>query len=213
MRSRRHLVIFAKAPRRGQVKRRLAAGIGDAAALRFYRLNAARLLHRVARDRRWRCWIAMTPDRAAAGPRFWRSNAVRVRQGSGDLGRRMTRPFAILPPGPVVIIGSDIPDVAPHHLVAAFRLLDAHDFVLGPATDGGYWLFGSRRRPLPRGVFAGVRWSTEHALADTLASLPSRSRVALAATLDDIDNVVSYQRWRARDAAVSPPSDAPAGAA
>ena len=205
----RHLVIFAKLPRRGQVKRRLARGIGEAAALRFHRDNTARLLRLVARDRRWRCWLAITPDRAAGGARSWGGGVVRIPQGPGDLGRRMARPYASLPPGPVVIIGSDIPGIAPHHLAAAFRLLGAQDFVLGPATDGGYWLFGSRRRPLPRAVFAGVRWSTEHALADTLASLPGRCSVAFAATLDDIDDGEGYRRWQA----LSPPSSAPAGGA
>ena len=210
MTRRRHLVIFAKAPRLGQVKRRLAAGIGASNALRFYRNNTARLLRRVARDRRWRCWLAITPDRAAHGSRFWRSGCERLPQGRGDLGRRMARPFAILPPGPVVIVGSDIPDIAPHHIATAFRLLARSDFVLGAATDGGYWLFGSRRRPLPRGVFAYVRWSSEHALADTLASLPPRSDVAFAATLHDIDDAAAYRRWHAISRR---PSDAPAGAA
>lgn len=202
---RRHLVIFAKAPRLGRVKHRLAAGIGAYAALRFYRDNTARLLRRVAHDPRWRCWIAVTPDSALIGSRDWRVRCERIGQGQGDLGRRMARPFAILPPGPVVIVGSDIPDIAPRHLAAAFRLLGGNDFVLGPAMDGGYWLFGSRRRPLPGGVFADVRWSTEHALADTLASLPLRSSVALAATLEDIDDVAAYRRWRARSNAVSRP--------
>jgi glycosyltransferase A (GT-A) superfamily protein (DUF2064 family) len=121
----------------------------------------------------------------------------------------MARPFAALPPGPVVIIGSDIPDIVPAHIMDAFRLFGLHDFVLGPAADGGYWLFGSRRRPLPYGVFSGVRWSTEHALGDTLASLPKRARTAFAATLDDIDDVGAYRRWRA----LSRPSDAPEAAA
>jgi rSAM/selenodomain-associated transferase 1 len=208
MSRRPHLVIFAKAPRRGQVKRRLAAGIGDTAALRFHCENTTWLLKRVAHDPRWRCWLALTPDGAAA-PRHWRRGAICIPQGPGDLGRRMARPYTMLPPGPIIIIGSDIPGIAPRHLATAFRLLRASDFVLGPATDGGYWLFGSRRRPLPHDVFVNVRWSTEHALADTLASLPRQSRVAFAATLDDIDDAAAYRRWRA----LSRTSDAPEGAA
>ncbi len=208
MSRRPHLVIFAKAPRRGQVKQRLAAGIGAAAALRFYRDNTARLLQRVARDPRWRCWLAMTPDNTTA-PQSWRRSAVCIPQGRGDLGQRMARPFTRLPSGPVVVVGSDIPDIAPPHLAAAFRLLGRHDFVVGPARDGGYWLFGSRRRPLPYRVFAGARWSTEHALADTLASLPKHCRVGFATTLDDIDDVESYRRWQALNRS----SDAPEGGA
>src|SRR6185369_1784929 len=84
----------------------------------------------------------------------------------------MARPFRALPPGPVIVIGTDIPGLTPDHVAVAFRRLASAEFVIGPATDGGYWLFGARRRPLPRGVFAGVRWSTADALVDTLRSLP-----------------------------------------
>ncbi len=202
--SRRHLVIFAKAPVLGRVKRRLAADIGALAALRFQRAATARLLRRVARDGRWRCWLAMTPDRAAAGPRFWCAPCQRIAQGQGDLGRRMAQPFARLP-GEVVLIGSDIPDIAASHIAAAFRLLGANDLVFGPARDGGFWLIGGRR--LPRGLFAGVRWSSAHALADTLRNVPPRWRVARAAVLDDVDDGAAYRRWLRRSA------NAPAGGA
>src|SRR5258708_20396389 len=108
----RHLVIFLRAPRLGRVKSRLAAGIGALAALRFYRLATARLLRRVARDRRWRCHVWITPDRApprppGRAPGLWRG------QGGGDLGRRMARVFRTLPPRPAVILGSDVPPSPP----------------------------------------------------------------------------------------------------
>jgi rSAM/selenodomain-associated transferase 1 len=202
---RRHLVIFAKAPVLGRVKRRLAADIGAVAALRFQRQATARLLRRVARDRRWLCWLALTSDRAAAGPRFWRAPCGRIAQGQGDLGQRMARPFARLPPGEVVLIGSDIPDIAASHIAAAFRLLAASDLVFGPARDGGFWLIGGRR--LPRGLFTGVRWSSASALADTLRNVPPHWRVARAATLDDVDDGAAYREWLRRSA------NAPAGAA
>jgi rSAM/selenodomain-associated transferase 1 len=205
VRGRRHLVIFAKAPALGRVKRRLAADIGALTALRFQRQATAQLLRRVARDRRWRCWLALTPNRAVVGPRFWRVACRRLAQGPGDLGQRMARPFTALPRGDIVVIGSDIPDIAASHIAAAFRLLGGNDLVFGPARDGGYWLIGGRR--LPRGLFAGVRWSTEHALADTLRNVPPHWRVAQAAMLDDVDDGAAYRRrlrWSA---------DAPGGAA
>ena len=116
----------------------------------------------------------------------------------------MARPFARLP-GQVVLIGSDIPDVAASHIDAAFRLLGASDLVFGPARDGGFWLIGGRR--LPRGLFAAVRWSSPHALADTLRNVPPRWRVGRAATLDDVDDDTAYLRWLRRSA------DAPGGGA
>ena len=61
----RHLVIFARAPQFGRVKRRLARDIGDTAATRFYRLTLARQIRRL-RDPRWTIWLFVTPDSALA---------------------------------------------------------------------------------------------------------------------------------------------------
>jgi hypothetical protein len=72
----RHLVVFLKAPRLGQVKSRLAADIGALAALNFYRETSARLRRCLGRDRRWRLWLAVTP-RAALAARFWDARLVR----------------------------------------------------------------------------------------------------------------------------------------
>lgn len=191
---RRHLVIFARAPQMGRVKRRLAAGIGARAAYGFYVRTLARQIRMLTRDPRWTVWLFVTPDTALNHP-AWRG--VRARpQGAGDLGRRMKRPFAILPPGPTVLVGSDIPGLRPHHVARAFALLGSHELVFGPAADGGFWLFGAKRiRPLPRSLFSNVRWSTSTALADTLAGIP-QIPVALADALDDVDDAAAYRRFR-----------------
>lgn len=209
----RHLVIFARAPQRGTVKRRLAADIGSGAALLFYYNTLRDISRRLGGDRRWRTRLIVTPDQAAGGlrarvfknPLSGVSKVSLWPQGGGDLGDRMRRPMlppgrpGALPPGPVVIVGSDIPEVTPGHVARAFAALGDHDFVFGPATDGGYWLVGARRRPaLPAGLFANVRWSTPHALADTRAGLPPTARVALIDTLDDVDDGAAYARWRRR---------------
>ncbi len=202
----RHLVIFARAPRIGAVKRRLAAGIGEVAAWRFASITANRILRRLAVPGGWRCWLAVTPDRFQHQGRFWPSRPGRcpihrLAQGPGDLGRRMARILASLPPGPVVIIGSDIPGITPKHIEGAFRALGRAQVVFGPAEDGGYWLVGARRRPqnpvfmAPR-LFKGVRWSTSFALADSRANLAPTIPVALLETLADIDDRRAYDRWR-----------------
>jgi len=210
MRPARHLVLFLRAPRLGRVKSRLAAGIGALAALRFYRLASERLLRELGRDRRWRCHLCVTPDRAAARDRPWRIGAQYRAQGGGDLGERMARVFRALPPGPVVIIGSDIPAMTGAHIARAFTALAGSEAVFGPAEDGGYWLIGLRRRPrLPWPLLRHVRWSSANALADTLAGLPRSIPVAMLETLEDIDDAAAYRRWlMARQA-----SDAPAVAA
>lgn len=182
------LILFAREPRLGTGKRRLARAIGEVAALRFERLMLARSLRRLGRDRRWRLRLAVTPDRAATRqPR--RIDAWP--QGGGDLGVRMRRALAASGPGPRLLVGSDIPGLTAGHIAAAFRLLGRHGFVFGPANDGGYWLVGCRRRPPD---FARVRWSSPHALADTLAGLPRAASVGFAATLDDVDDGAAFRR-------------------
>lgn len=194
----RHLVVFMRAPRLGRVKRRLARDVGDLAAWRFHRITAERLLRRLACPSRWRGWLAVTPDRAV--PALTRAHGDTWRllpQGPGDLGARMGRALAGLPPGPVVIVGSDIPDLAPGHVAAAFRALGDHDWVIGPAEDGGYWLIGARRRPRLLLPFTGVRWGGPQARADTLANLKG-ARVATLETLGDVDRGADLARLRAR---------------
>ncbi len=193
----RHLVIFVKAPRLGRVKRRLAADIGAVAALMFYRRTAGKVVRRLSRDTRWRTWLAVTPDSAIQGG-SWPAGGTRIPQGVGDLGQRMFRPMRRLPPGPVVIVGTDIPELDSRHIAAAFAALGRHDAVFGPAPDGGYWLVGLARRARRRDVFRQVRWSTRHALADTLANLPSTWSVKFLTPLEDVDDGVSFLRWRQR---------------
>jgi rSAM/selenodomain-associated transferase 1 len=196
-----HLVIFARAPRRGAVKRRLAADIGDGAAIGFYRQTLNDVVRRLGCDPRWHTWLSVTPDTTAAHPRLWPPvpGVQLIPQGGGDLRARMARPLRELSPGPVIVVGTDIPDVSVGHIARGFAALGRHTFVFGPASDGGYWLVGARRRPaVPKKLFENVRWSTEHALADTLAGLPPHVRVAMLDTLDDVDDGDAWRRWRAR---------------
>ncbi|MGQ0675333.1 MAG: TIGR04282 family arsenosugar biosynthesis glycosyltransferase [Rhodospirillales bacterium] len=121
----------------------------------------------------------------------------RFDQGLGDLGQRMARPFRRLPRGPVVLVGSDVPDLTPGTIARAFDLLRSHDAVFGPADDGGYWLAGFTGAWRRRRLFFDVRWSTRHALSDTLGGL-KRARVALLPPLMDIDTPEDLRRWRSR---------------
>jgi len=191
---RRHLILFFRAPCLGTGKRRLAHDIGDVAAARFERLMIALLLRRLAGDRRWRLRIAVTPDKARHSARHWRHGILAVGQGRGDLGRRMDRALRACPPGPVVLVGADIPAVRARQVAAAFRQLGRCDLAFGPAEDGGFWLVGARHpRRLPH-LFERVRWSGPYAVADTLAGLPRRITVGLVERLEDVDEGDAYRR-------------------
>ena len=193
---RRHLVVMAKPPLMGRAKSRLAADVGPARAASFCRLATGRLLARLGADPRWEARLCVNA-RPGEGYACWPRAVPRMAQGGGDLGDRMRRALDALPPGPAVILGTDSPQVEPHDVADAFAALGRADAVFGPAEDGGYWLVGlARRCPAPN-LFAGVRWSTEHALADTARSLPGGFSVATLRTLTDVDDAAGLRRLRA----------------
>lgn len=184
----RHLVVMLKEPVAGRVKTRLGRDVGMTQAAWWFRHQTAALLRRVE-DPRWQLWLAVTPDRAGMSSRLWPVHLPRIPQGNGDLGDRMGRMFRSMPCGPVCIIGGDIPDVRPAHIERAFRKLGDHDAVFGPATDGGYWLVGMKRvSAVPVGLFQNVRWSTEHALADSVKSLAG-AKMGYCDQLSDVDSL------------------------
>ncbi len=192
----RRLVIFAKAPVLGTVKSRLAADVGFVEATRWYRSNCARLVRTLGADNRWQLIIALSPDDAAMNTSWsdiFPCRVPRIPQRGGSLGTRMARVLDELGPGPVVIVGSDIPAIEPAHIEKAFRALGQADLVLGPSSDGGYWLIGKGVGSSPPISLEHVRWSTVHTLDDTLAALSGR-RIALLDTLDDVDEGSDLQR-------------------
>lgn len=188
----RHLVLMLKEPRPGRVKTRLARDIGTVPAAWWFRHQTRALIGRL-HDPRWQLWLAVAPDAAGLKSRCWPAHLPRLPQGQGDLGTRMARMFRSLPPGPACLIGGDIPGVTPAHIARAFQALGGQDAVFGPAPDGGYWLVGlARGTAQPGGLFEGVRWSSPHALADSIASLPGR-RITLTDTLRDVDTAADLR--------------------
>ncbi|MBL95762.1 MAG: hypothetical protein CFH06_00355 [Alphaproteobacteria bacterium MarineAlpha3_Bin5] len=193
-----HLVILAKKPRLGYVKRRLAQDIGKVRALNFYRTNLFSLVRRMKRDNRWCTWLAITPNSALKVDSCWPKHVRRISQGGGDLGERMSGLVRKLPVGKIIIIGSDIPEITADLISRGFRSLSQANLIFGPARDGGYWLIGFDNRSRKLQVFSNVRWSTSHALGDTVYNIPPCARVAYLPKLDDIDTGVSFDLWRRR---------------
>lgn len=194
------VIVFARAPRLGTVKRRLARGIGDRAAWHFHVSTLTALLRDLKASFRFNVVLAVTPDRA-----FIRLpiRVDRVDQGHGDLGQRMARALRRHRRGRVALMGCDIPEANARDLCDAFQRLGSADAVFGPAMDGGYWLIalGPRR---PADLFGKARWSTAHALADTLRQFHAH-RVDFVRTLHDIDTAADLQSLRIRKAADAMP--------
>ncbi|MBI2925144.1 MAG: TIGR04282 family arsenosugar biosynthesis glycosyltransferase [Verrucomicrobia bacterium] len=196
------LIIFVKAPRPGAVKTRLAETLGAVAACEAYCRLVESLLSRLASLREVE--LRFTPDDAGAEIKRWLGPGWTARpQGTGDLGTRLEAAFVeAFARGAerVVIIGSDCPRVTVEDVQAAWRALEEHDVVLGPATDGGYWLIGLRSRQ--RELFDGIAWSTSRVLAQTLARAQAAGlRVQRLRELSDVDTA---EDWRGFLASSSP---------
>lgn len=162
MNRRPRIIVFAKAPVAGLAKTRLAPALGmDGAA----RLAASLLQHAVAQaiasgagpvelcvspppdDTVWSG--LQTPDALS-----WSD------QGAGDLGARMARAArrALDAGGPVVLMGTDCPELTAPRIREACAGLDRHDASLVPAFDGGYVLLGLNR--FDASLFSDIAWST-----------------------------------------------------
>lgn len=168
------IAIFAKTPGLSPIKTRLSADIGRDRADELYLAmldaveTSVRKFLKPHKD-----WIARWAVAEAAGVADdrWRKLGARP-TGSGKLGERMWRVYEAFRRvhGRVLLIGADAPQITAAHLKRAAAALAEQDFVLGPAEDGGFWLFGGRR-VVPKAAWASVRWSSEHASSDFLAAM------------------------------------------
>ena len=196
MHNQQNLIVFARAPEYGLVKRRLAADIGKQQALDFYTKTLKTLLEQMDGGH-WHLTVAT--DTASAKNHSLFKNLDLIVQPEGDLGHRMATILDRFRGSPRIIIGSDIPSVRTHHIQRAFEVLSDHDVVFGPAQDGGFWLVGCSAdfdsRFSAVSLFTkGIRWSTDQTLSDTLSTLPTDCRVASVCTLSDVDDGNSYQQ-------------------
>lgn len=190
------VVLMLKAPQPGTVKTRLAADIGPAEAARVYRVLAERQLAAIPPD--WPVEVHFAPAEAAAEMRAWLGpRPALFAQAEGNLGERLTQAvadaFSRRAPA-ALIIGGDCPELDAPTLLAAAETLRRHPLVLGPATDGGYYLIGLTQ-PLPT-LFADIPWSTERVLAATLRQAATlKLGVHLLPAKGDVDTLDDLQRY------------------
>jgi|ERR1051326_4201909 rSAM/selenodomain-associated transferase 1 len=202
------LIIFAKAPRLGTVKTRLQSMLPAKTVRTLYIAFVRDTLAMVQRVRDvQRTIIAFTPadgaplfrraiGRAADGFEF-------IPQAGRDLGERMRHAFtqsAAEGSKRTVIIGTDSPSLPPRSVEEAFAVLARNDLVLGPSTDGGYYLIGVRRQRSEvrmRFLTSGIEWSTDRVLEQTvIAARRAKLKIRLLAPWYDVDDETSLQFLR-----------------
>ena len=194
----RQLGIFAKYWAAGQVKTRLAKSIGEDAAASFHRSSVATLVCRF-RDTADRRVIGFWPGEHQAefvelAGREWHTEV----QVPGNLGVRMAAYFdAAFKAGVqrVVLIGADSPTLPAAHIRDAFTLLSAHQVVLGPADDGGYYLVGASLKTPD--IFHEVTWSSRAVWSQTVQRLEaSATKWAPLPSWYDVDDLEQLHRLK-----------------
>ena len=201
------LNIFTRYPQAGAVKTRLIPALGKAGAAEMHRAMTERTVQTARRfaasaPMAISLWVAaQAQDADPLGPmRLWLGEGLTYcLQPEGDLGQRMAHAIGqALDQGDrrVVTIGTDCPGLDLPILHQAFQALTDHDLVLGPATDGGYYLIGLGRA-IPD-LFSGIAWGTDTVLATTQAIAAQRHlSVALLPPLTDVDRPEDLPAWDA----------------
>jgi rSAM/selenodomain-associated transferase 1 len=190
------VLIFQKNAILGKVKTRLASGMGEPRALEIYS-HLIQSTYSVLEDVLapvWTYYSDFIPE--TINPPTAKSF---VQEGQ-DLGERMANAIArSFESGmeKVVLIGTDCPTLQSQHLNEAFEALSNSDLVLGPATDGGYYLIGMKRKA--DYLFEGISWSTSEVLSQTLAVATAHGlHFTLLDELSDIDTQEDWERYRSQ---------------
>jgi rSAM/selenodomain-associated transferase 1 len=191
----RVLGLFAKQPVPGQVKTRLAAATTSAWASAVAEAFLLDVMDRLATYDAERILVYTPSESGLCLSSIARDRFACVPQSSGNLGQRMhhfIQEQFRAGAQTVVIVGTDSPTLPLSFIQQAFDALDHADLVLGPATDGGYYLVGCNRRTPP--IFDDVAWSSATVLAETVARLADPSwRLALLPPWYDVDTL---DDWR-----------------
>ena len=188
------LLIFIRNPELGKVKTRLARDLGNEEALRIYNrlLEHTRKVAQSVPVERFLFYSNFVDQQDNWPVKDFR----KALQPSGDLGDRMQQAFeqALASCDRAVIVGSDCPGLTQDILQTAFDQLDTHDFVIGPAMDGGYYLLGMKR--LTPDLFQNMTWSTDQVFRETTDRMAARGGTYYQLpTLSDIDYAEDWEKY------------------
>lgn len=182
------IALIAKYPAPGRAKTRLVPALGEEGAAQLHRRLVERTLATIrASGLPFAVW---TTGASHAEFADWLGDDVTfVAQGEGDLGARLARV-----PAPAIVLGGDIPALTAQHLRDAAAALEGVPAVIGPASDGGYYLLGFREK-MPF-LWEGMPWGTETVLERTEASLRKNNvPYRLLDELDDCDRPEDLAKW------------------
>ncbi len=196
------LIVFGRYPEPGKTKTRLIPLLGMTGAAHFHQ----RLMEKAVKTSLEfaQKWPAQVDISFAGGSKKkmkkWLGPGPRYTpQVEGNLGDRMSRALVMaFQQGckRVVLVGTDVPNFSQRHLTEAFHALAQKEIVIGPSTDGGYWLLGMKR---PLDVFRKIEWGSSEVLQKTLSLAKSYSlSVHLMDPLRDMDTPQDLAEWEGK---------------
>ncbi len=196
------IVFFVRYPAKGKVKTRLAQRIGQFHSMGLYRVfvedmidllidydaDLVVLYDDIQYQDEVKHWLGLTLEYA-------------LQQGD-DIGQRMKNAFEkVFADGvqSAVLIGSDIPDLPKAIIAEAFEALNESDAVVGPSSDGGYYLIGFSKKTFAPEVFDGIPWSSETVFTDTVSVMETEGlKLHVLSRWHDIDTyedmIALYER-------------------
>jgi len=196
------IILFVKVPARSQVKTRLAAALGEEAALELYQRFVQDILDTLEQTGIPVMICYYPPDNRNAVAGWLGPEQQYLPQEGRDVGERMENAFRqAFNRGfsRVVLIGSDIPDLPAPLIKEALAALHMHDAVIGPARDGGYYLIGFRNDTFFPGVFSGIAWSTGTVFRSTMQAFEKAGqRVHELPLWQDVDTIEDLKDLAAR---------------
>ncbi|WP_439581675.1 TIGR04282 family arsenosugar biosynthesis glycosyltransferase [Dyadobacter bucti] len=189
------VIVFLKNLTLGKVKTRLAATIGDQQALEVYRRLVTHTLKQVNMPEH-DIFLYFSDSLHNDLPIIESRSSLRLQKGD-DLGERMLNAFEEVfgsSAEKALIIGTDCPGLDSSIIDEAFRALDTHQVVIGPATDGGYYLLGMQK--FQQCLFEDIPWSTSEVLELTLQKcVRNKLTYTLLKELSDIDDENDLNAW------------------
>jgi rSAM/selenodomain-associated transferase 1 len=180
------IAVFVKTPGLSPMKTRLARSLGTQNAETFQLLAIEEIKGTLAQcPEITQYWAVSEAD----GLFFeeWKNLKILL-QGEGDLGDKIHRIYSMLQSkyGKAIIVGSDTPQITARHIKETLESLEKVDYVIGPARDGGFWLFAGTK-PISLEIWQSVRWSHAQTLRDLMQHL--KGSFFSLETLTDVDQI------------------------
>jgi len=199
----RRLLVFARLPELGKVKTRLAAGIGDEAALAVYEAMLHDVITSIGTSTPEMeielLWPPTPTANGAALRRAFGDHAIATQTGTGltdRLSMALSERFFFHRTKTIIAIGVDDPTLPRELIEHAFALLHSCEYVVGPAEDGGYYLIGCRALSFDPAIFQGIDWGTSTVFSATMQRIADLGRtVAVLPERYDIDTAEDLQRY------------------